>query len=149
MSFAITAAVAGVVIAGASAYSSYKSGKKAASAAEQQASAQAGTEREVTAERLRQIEREKMLMAEETTIRTAGSRIKIGSKSTLEVLADQEAEFTREKSITARVGASAATAALARGSALATQAKYQGASGALSGISTMFSILGSTNWTGK
>lgn len=138
MSFAIASAVIG----GISVVANIVGSRKAAKAAERQGDAQADTERKVTQERLRQIDREEMLMGEATILATAGSNIKVGSKSTLEVLADQEAEFAREGLITAQVGASAATAALDRGKALATQAKYQGYSNALSGISSIFSILG-------
>ncbi len=138
MSFAIASAV----ISGIGAIANISAGRKAAKAAERQGDAQAATERKVTAERIRQIDREQMLMKEETKIRTAGSRISVGSKSTLEVLADQRSEFFREKLITQQVGASAATAALDRAGALSTQAKYQGYSSALGGISSIFSILG-------
>ncbi len=138
MSFAI----ASVVIGGIGVISSLSAGKKASKAAKQQGQAQAQTEQKVTTERLRQIERQEMLTREATQLGAAGSGVKIESRSVLEVLADQQAEFAKESSITQQVGASAAKAALDRGKAIGTQAKYQGYSGALGGISNIFSILG-------
>ena len=138
MSFAVTAVVVSAVGVGYSIYS----GEQAKKGAKQAGAAQAQTEAEVTKERVRQIAREEMLTREATVAATAGSGVKVGSQSTLQVLADQQAEFAREKAITEKVGASAAKAALAEGKAVGAQYQAQGVSGAISGIGNIFSILG-------
>ena len=139
MSFAITAVVTSAVGVGCSIYS----GEQAKKDAKKAGAAQAKTEAEVTKERVRQIAREENLMRESTVAATAGSGVKVGSKSTLQVLADQKAEFAREKAITEKVGASAAKAALAEGRAVGAQYQAQGISSAITGIGNIFSILGS------
>jgi hypothetical protein len=138
MSFAVTAVVTTAVGVGYSIYA----GERARDDAKDAGAAQAATEREVTKERIRQIAREEMLTREATVAATAGSGVKIGSQSTLAVLADQAAEFKREKAITEKVGASAAKAALAEGSAVGSQYRAQGISSAISGVASIFSILG-------
>ena len=139
MSFAITAVVTSAVGVGYSIYS----GEQAKKDAKQAGREAAKTEAEVTKERVRQIAREENLMRESTVAATAGSGVKVGSKSVLQVLADQQAEFAREKAITEKVGASAAKAALAEGRAVGAQYQAQGISSAITGIGNIFSILGS------
>ena len=144
MSFAVTAAVATV----AGAVISYQGSRKAGKAAEAAGQAEAETERAVTQERLRQIEREEMLLREQTIAGTAGQNIKVDSRSALEVLADQASEFRREREITTEVGASKAQASLTRASALATQYKYQGYSALFSGLTGAAGIGHDAGWFG-
>ena len=139
MSFVVTAVVTSAVGVGYGIYAGERANKQSKQAGE----AAAKTEAEVTKERVRQIAREENLMRESTVAATAGSGVKVGSKSTLQVLADQKAEFAREKSITEKVGASAAKAALAEGRAVGAQYQAQGISSAITGIGNIFSILGS------
>lgn len=139
-------AVAGIATSVVGAATSYIGGKKAGRAAKDAAAAEAEIEDKITDERIRQIGREEDLMSEATIARTAGSGVKVGGESMLQVLAEQAAEFRREKDITREVGASRASTALQRGSALATQYKYQGLSGAASGIGSAFKIAATTDW---
>jgi len=137
MSFAVTSVVVGAVGIGLSYSASKKAGKASAAAGAEEAR----IEGEVTAERLVQIKREEMLTREATKAATVASGVKVGSKSTLEVLADQEAQFARERAITDKVGASRAGAALARGQALSQQYKAQGQANAISGLSNIFGMI--------
>ena len=82
-----------------------------------------------------------MLMREGTVAATAASGVKVGSKSTLEVLADQKAEFAREKEITQEVGASRAQAALKNAALRSRTTKYQGYTAAAQGLTQAFSFL--------
>lgn len=137
MSFAITAAVVGVA---GTAYSVY-AGEKAAGQARGAARQQAKTERAVTAERISQLKREEMLMREQTIANTAASGLKISSASPLEILAEQKAQFERERAITQRVGASAVKASLQQGRIVAQQYQAQGIAGGLAGLQNTFNIL--------
>ncbi len=113
---------------------------KAAKAADRAGKREAKLEGLVTDERLRQIDREEMLMREDTIARTAGSGVLVGSQSSLEVLADQASEFRKEYRITREAGATRSRAALEGGRATAQQYKYQGYSSAVGGIANAFSI---------
>ncbi len=139
-------AVAGIGISVIGAGLSYKSGKEASKAAKRAAKEEARLEGLVTERRIEQIEREEMLMGEATVARTAGSGVKVGGQSQLEVMADQAAEFRKEREITKKVGATKAKASLARGTAVAQQAQYQGYSGAASGLAGAFNIA-SNRWS--
>lgn len=99
-------------------------------------------EEAVTEERLRQLRVEERTMAGETRGRVAASGARVTSGSALEVLAEQEREFARERAITAEVGASRAQTALKRGENLARQYRYQGYSDAAGSLANIFSIIG-------
>lgn len=133
-------AIAGIALNVIGAAFSIKSGRAAAGAAEDAAAEEARLERRVTSERLYQIGRQEDLMAEATIARTAGSGVKVGSQSQLEVMADQAAQFRRERAITQEVGATRAKASLASGAAVAQQSRYQGYTGAATGLSSAFRI---------
>jgi len=134
-------AVAGVAASVVGAALSFFGGRKAEDAANKAAKREAKLEGKVTAERIRQIDRQETIMAGQTVAATAGSGVKVGSASSLAILADQASEFRRERYITQEVGATRARASLETGAALATQYKYQGLSGAVSGLGAAFSIL--------
>ena len=122
---------------------------KAEKAAERAAKEEARLEGKVTDERIRQISRQEGIMAGQTVAATAGSGVKVGSGSSLAILADQASEFRREKAITREVGATRAKASLERGSALATQYRYQGLSAAVGGLGQAFSIAAQNNFFKK
>ena len=143
MSFFNVAAIAVGVIGTAV---SIRGAKKAETAAAQQGAAEAATEREVTKERIRQIGREEEMMEGETLGRIAASGVKTDVGSPLEILADQAAEFQREKAITQEVGASKAALALSSASALGTQYRYQGYSAAAQGLGNIFGIGINAGW---
>ncbi len=113
---------------------------KAEKAAKAQAAEEARLEGKVTDERVRQIKRQEDIMAGQTVAATAGAGVKVGSGSSLAILADQAAEFRRERTITREVGATRAKASLQRGEALAKQYRYQGLGGAVGGLASAFSI---------
>ena len=136
-------AVAGIALSVTSAGLSYKAGQDASKASKKAAKEEARLEGLVTDRRIEQIEREEMLMGEATVARTAGSGVKVGGQSQLEVMADQAAEFRKEREITKEVGATKARASLAGGAATAQQYKYQGYSGAASGLAGAFNIAAS------
>ena len=77
---------------------------------------------------------EERLTAAATVAGAAGANVKVGSGSVLEVLAEQEAEFMRERKAIEKVGASRASAALQRGESVAKQATYGGYQSLFSGL---------------
>ena len=89
-----------------------------------QGEAEAEVERKVTAEQIRQIDRDEQLTRSATIASIAGSNIKVGSGSQLDVLAEQAAEFARERQFTEEVGASNANVALQRAKAIGEQARF-------------------------
>jgi hypothetical protein len=140
------AVVAGIAIAGVSMQalgmiSDFVGGRKAASAAKKAAKRQAVDERALTKERLRQLDVEERTMAGDTRARAAGSHVKAGQGSPLEVLAEQAREFAREKQITKDVGASKAASALQRGHDVGQVAKYKSYSNMAQGASNIFSLV--------
>ncbi len=133
---AVAGIAANVVGAGLSLFGA----SSAKTAAENAAAREAKLEGKVTDERIRQISRQETIMRGQTVAATAGGGVKVGSGSSLAILADQASEFRREKQITREVGATRAKASLERGSALATQYRYQGLTGAVGGLGQAFSI---------
>jgi hypothetical protein len=132
-----------VGIAAAGMISSFLGSKKASQAAKEAAKRQAVDERALTKERLRQLDVEERTMAGDTRARAAGSHVKAGQGSPLEVLAEQAREFAREKQITKDVGASKAASALQRGRDVGNAVKYQSYSNMAQGASNIFSIINS------
>lgn len=116
-------------------------GSSAKKKAKRQAAEEARIEGEITAERVRQIDKEEEVLAGTTVARTAGSGVKVNSASPLEILADQAFEFERERAITESVGASKARAALDRGSAVASQIDANTIQSSVAGLSSIFSVL--------
>ncbi len=108
---------------------------KAGRAAEREAALEAQHQREITQERLRQIDVEGRRIAGETRATAAGSGVAVGEGSPMDVLAEQASEFAREKSITSRVGANRVATSLRRGEALAKQYESQQLVSAFSGLS--------------
>lgn len=136
----VAAAIAGIGV-----ISSIIGGNKARSDAKDAAAREAAAEEKVTAEKLRQLFREEDVMRGQTLAAVAGSGVRTDRGSPLKVLAEQQAEFIRERLITKQVGATRAQAALAQGSAIGRQAKYQGYSQAASGLTNLFTILANRN----
>ena len=132
-----------VGITAAGMISEFLGSKKAAAAAENAADRQAGDERLVTAEKIRQLNKEERTLAGDTRARAAGSHVKTGQGSPLEVLAEQAREFTHERNINKKVGASKAASALQRGRDVGNAVKYQSYSNLAKGASNIFSIINS------
>jgi len=124
---------AGAAVVGA--VSGLVGGSKAKKAAKRAAAREADIEQQVTTERLDRLALERRSLAGTTVARAAGSGVLIGSGSVLQILAEQAREFERERSITARVGASRASAAIASGRALGQQYQAQGLQSLFAGIS--------------
>jgi hypothetical protein len=143
-------AIASVVVGAVGVISSFLGSKKASKAAKKQAEEEARLERLVTAERVRQLGREERQLYGDTVAGYAGGgvlssfgsmanvpRETIGSPGT--VLAEQSAEFQREREITQKVGATKVAQGLARGKATAEAYKYAGYTNAAQGISNILS----------
>jgi hypothetical protein len=141
-------ATAAVVIGAIGVISGFLGSKKASKAAKKQAEEEARLEALVTAERIRQLGREERTLYGETVAGYAGGgvlssfgsmanvpRETMGSPGT--VLAEQAAEFQREREITQKVGATKVAQGLARGRATAEAYKFQGYSNAASGIANI------------
>jgi hypothetical protein len=133
--------IAGLVLGGVSVISSIVGGNKARHAAEDQAKEEARLEGLVTGEKIRKLGLEETQLRGATIAAVAGSGVKTDVGSPLMVLAEQAAEFKREKSIIEKVGASRAAAALTHGSNIGKQAQYQGYSQAASSLSNLFQII--------
>lgn len=136
-----TAIAAGLSILGS--ISSIFGGKSAKKDAERQGEEEARLEGLVTDERLRQLGKEEKALAGTTIAAAAGSGVKVGTGSPLEILAEQASEFAFERLITERVGASKAKLALDRGRSVGSRAQSQSYAQAIQGFSSAFQILGS------
>jgi hypothetical protein len=99
-------------------------GSKASSAAKRQAREEARLEGILTTEKVRQLDVEARLREGEMKAGYASGRVKIGSQSALQLLAEQRKQFLHERSTILEVGASKAANALQRGSNLASQIRY-------------------------
>ncbi len=133
--------IAAVGLQGVSLISSIFGGSSAEKAAKRQAAEEARIEREVTAERIQQLEIEERVLRGETIANTGASGVKTTGATPLAVLAEQEYQFARERMITNRVGASRAAAALGRGEATAAQYRTQTYSNIGAAAGNIFSIL--------
>lgn len=145
--------IVGAALAGLGAITGIIGGNKASKAAKKQAREEARLEGIVTAEKVRQLEKQEVITRGETIAGYAGSGVKVGknitseglrgmSGSPLMVLAEQAREFARERQVTQEAGASRAAQALGSGKAIADQYKYGGYSQAASGFAQMFRLLG-------
>jgi hypothetical protein len=143
-------ATAAVVIGAIGVISGFLGSKKAARAAKDQAKEEARLEGLTTAERIRTLGREERQLYGDTVARYAGGGVlssfgtmsdvprgTMGSAGT--VLAEQSAEFARERKITQEVGATRVAQGLARGKATAEAYKFAGYSNAATGISNILS----------
>jgi hypothetical protein len=143
-------AIAGLVVGAVGIISGFLGSKKASKAAKDQAKEEARLEKMVTEERIRQLGREERQLYGDTVAGYAGGgvlssfgsmsnvpRETIGSPGT--VLAEQAAEFQREREITQKVGATKVAQGLARGKATAEAYKYAGYTNAAQGISNILS----------
>lgn len=119
----------------------FGSSRRARRAARRAAEAEARIERQVTDERIRQLYSEERTMAGETRAIAASSGIVASRGSPLMVLAEQAAEFAREREFTRKVGASRAQAAIAQGRAIGRQAQAQGLQSFVGGLTQAARIL--------
>jgi hypothetical protein len=137
MSFAIAA----VVTAGVgTAYSIY-SGTQAAGAAKSAGAEQARIERQVTQAKIEQTMRQEMLMREATVAGTAASGVSVKSKSTLEVMADQAAQFRKEMATIRQVGESNAAVLQQNAGMVGSQYRSQGIAQGIQGAANVFSMI--------
>ncbi len=112
----------------------------AGGAAERAARRQGAAEMALTHERLRQLKKEETSLAGTTRATLAGSGVKADVGSPLTILAEQAREFSYERSITSRVGASNVAGTLQAGKAAATAYKYQSYANLAEGASKIFSL---------
>jgi hypothetical protein len=117
-------------------------GKKAGKAAKRESRIQAQQERELTQEKLLNLKIEERTLAGDTRARAAGSHVKVGQGSPLDVLAEQAKTFARESNITARVGATNAAVIRQRGKNVADQAKYGSYGRVSAGLGDAFKLFG-------
>jgi hypothetical protein len=136
--------IAAVGMQAAGLISDFIGGRKAASAAKKAGKKQASDERVMTAERIRQLQIEERTLRGETIAKVAGSHVKVGQGSPLEILAEQAREFSKERQITGQVGATKAAAAMQRGRDVGNIAKYQSYSNIASGASNIFNMINSS-----
>lgn len=135
-------AVAGAVLAGIGAISSILGGNKASHAAKRAGREEARLEGLVTAEKIRNLGIDERVMRGETRAQVAGSGVKVGEGSPLQVLAEQARSFAAERKITSEVGASKADLALTRARGVASAARYGSYANAANQFGQMFSLLG-------
>ena len=134
-------AIVGASIAAVGLITDFLGGKAAAGAAKKAAAREAGAEKKLTRERLRELEVEQKRVEGETIGATAASRVKVGSESPLMLLANQAKEFEYKKKIVRETGATKAAAALQQGKDVGRIAKYQSYSNVAKGASDIFSMI--------
>ncbi len=145
----VTMAVATIALQSLGMISDFLGSRKAAKAAERAAKKEAVAEAKVTAERLRQLEKEERSLAGTTRAVAAGSGVKANIGSPLELLAEQASEFSYEKQIVRQVGATKAASALQRGRDIGDAVKYQSYGNLARGASNIFSIMSQSGMFSK
>ncbi len=123
-----------------SAISSVVGGIKGSKAAKAAGRAEARAEGVVTAAKLADLIIEERALKGQTLAATAGSRVKVGVGSPVEILKEQAATFARERQTVATVGATKAAQSKTRGSMVGDAALYQGIGQGFSQASTAFSL---------
>lgn len=136
---AVVMAVSAAVGAIANIAGGASSSKDATAAALNEARAESG----VTGAKIEQLRRDERILKGQTLAAVAGSGVKVGIGSPMQIAAEQAREFARERAIVAKVGATKAQAGLQRGSMVASQARYQGYGQGLSQAATAFSLFAS------
>ena len=134
-------AVVGAVFAGLGAISSIIGGNKASHAARRAGREEARLEGLVTAEKIRNLEVDERVMRGETRAQVAGSGVKVGEGSPLQILAEQARSFAAERKITGEVGASKAGLAITRARGVSSAARYGSYASAANQFATMFSLI--------
>jgi len=130
---------AGIAIVGL--ISSLMGGKKSSDAAGKAASSEMSAEGKVTQSKLLDLHKEEEVLRGQTIAATAGSNIKTGMGSALEILNEQAREFDRERFTVSQVGATKVAAAGARGHMVGQAAMYQGIGQAAGYAANAFSII--------
>jgi hypothetical protein len=138
-----------IVIAAVGMIADFLGSKKSASGAAKASHREAFAERRVTQEKVRQLHKEERTMAGDTRAKAAGSHVKAGQGSPLDVLAEQAKEFSRERQIVEQVGATKAASALQRGRDVGNAVRYQSYSNLATGASNIFSIINSQGQQSK
>lgn len=123
--------------------SSMLAGAKARRDAKTAAQHEATMEGHVTDAKIQSLDVEQRTLAGQTQARAAGSNVKIGKGSPLQILAEQARNFADEKRIVRQAGATKAAQAQTRGKMVGNQAFYGGMSNAFSSFGSAFSMIGS------
>ncbi len=123
-----------------SAISSITGGIMGSQAANKAARAESRAEGVVTAAKLADLAIEERALKGQTLAATAGSRVKVGVGSAVEILKEQAATFARERLTVATVGATKASIITKRGKMVGDQALFQGIGQGFSSASTAFSL---------
>ena len=121
--------------------SGLSAGRRAERAAKQAGAEEARLEGLLTTEKIRQLDVERRLRSGQTKAGFASGRVKIGSKSALDILAEQKSTALAERSTILEVGASRAANALTRSSNLADQIGYQTIGQAAGKASNLFTMI--------
>lgn len=123
-----------------SAGSSIFGGLSAKNKAKQASEVQAKQELELTLAKTVDLKAEERALKGQTIAGAAGSGVKVGAGSPLEVLAEQARNFQRERQTVAKVGATNASVLTKRGNMVGQQAAYQGFSQGASQMANAFTI---------
>lgn len=130
---------------------SFSSSRRAERAARDQGQREAELEQKVTDERLRQLEREERALKGQSLARYAGSNVVLGSTGSMQslqnqsltgspaiVIAEQAAEFARERRITEEVGATKVQQSLSNARNVAAQYRVTGYANLASNVGDIF-----------
>lgn len=118
---------------------------KAKDEARDAAAEEARLEGIVTDAKVKSLDVEERVLAGQTRARAAGSNVKIGTGSPLQVLAEQARTFADEKRVVRQAGASRAAQAQTRGNMIGNQAYRQGIGNAITSASSAFSLIAQAN----
>mgnify|MGYP000104624137 CR=1 FL=1 len=121
--------------------SSMLAGAKARRDARVAADNEAMMEGHVTDAKIKSLDVEQRTLAGQTQARAAGSNVKIGTGSPLQILAEQARNFADEKRIVRQAGATKAAQAQTRGKMVGNQAFYGGLSNAFGSFGNAFSMI--------
>lgn len=133
---ATIAGIMSLISAGSSIFGGL-SGKSGAKKAAQQ---QAKDETILTQDKLFTLRQEQRALKGQTIASAAGSGVKVGQGSPLEIIAEQTRNFMREMTLTAKVGASKAQQIKERGNMVGNSAAYQGFSQGAQSMANAFAM---------
>jgi hypothetical protein len=123
-------------------YFTLMGGKKAKKGAKEAAKTQAQQEIELTLAKIEDLKLEERNLRGQTIASAAGSGVKVGSGSPLQVLAEQARNFQRERQTVAKVGATNASVITKRGKLVGQQAAYQSYGAVAKGLGDAFKLFG-------
>ncbi|RKX23484.1 MAG: hypothetical protein DRP45_10435 [Candidatus Zixiibacteriota bacterium] len=114
-------------------------GRKAKGAADRESQMIAGQERYITGAKLQDSRIQQRVMRGQTIAGAAGSGVKTGTGSPLEILAEQAKQFARERDVIQSTGEAKARYAIERGRNVGQAALYQSYAGAAGSFGQAFS----------